>query len=308
MRTQKIFSITLIIFVLTGSGCISQTISKTSDEINLVTDSLLLKPNSTITIKQTVLGLEGLIVDLFGGQSADRMVTITDWLAGNRVSLKWNQQIQIETKSSLDARKAYDFKYKETSIGTKIPSKPKQIFETITQNGVVGSNELVHARTVFLPALWPEGDAGVKAGKTLLWISTDQYDELVKIRKTVLNLGLFDDSIASTVAISDNLHNFINSLKKNSAAVKDRDELLSIFADEDWGTFQLNVNGKPEVVKTIEAHNWFGRYTILANRDNPLILEVSLSPAAKGSLNIFSRQNFLDAFAGYRVTEIDNDK
>ena len=77
-------------------------------------------------------------------------------------------------------------------------------------------------------------------------------------------------------------------------------------ASEDFGTYSLLVNGKKTTVKTIQAQNWFGRYTILANKNNPVILEVILSPVSKGSLNIFSKENLLQSFLGYEITEINS--
>ncbi len=305
-HTQKFFSVVLVGLVFLGVGCSVQPIPKSADEIKTATDILLLKPNASVSLKQTVLGLDGSIVSLLGGQIADRHITLLEWKAGDRVALSWTMDTKAETQSSIDARNVYDAKYKDSPIGTDIPPKPDQEFETKIHSGSLSSTSLAAASSIFLPALWLDGDTGEKGDNTLIWISTNQYDELISKRKTVLNLGLFDDSIAGALGLSDSVHNFINSLKQDAATVKDRDELLSVTADQDFGTFSLTVNGKQETVRTIEARNWFGRYTILANRDNPLILEVSLSPASKGSWNIFSKQNFLDAFAGYKVAEIVN--
>lgn len=298
--------ILLTVFILSASGCVTTSQTASVDEIKAATEALKLQAGTEMLIAQTLLGIDGKIIDFFGGESAERRVIMTDYVAGDRAVLKWSMRSQVETQASVDARQAYEAKYKDAPIGTEIPAKLKPIFETKTREGKLSSISLLNAHSILLPVAWREGDEGIKPDNALIWISTEQYDQLVSSKKTVLNLGLFDDSIASALDISDQVRNFINALKKDSEKISEKEELLTITAEPNWGTFMLLMDGKEQTVQTIEASNWFGHYTILANRENPLILEVILSPASKGSLNIFSREKFLHAFAGYHVTEIKN--
>ena len=300
---KKTFILLLCSIVLLGAGCIS-TQAPTADQIKTATDALLLKPSSSFTLKSTVLGLGGIAVDFLGGQSADRVVTLSDWKAGDHVAFKWTLQAKEETQSSIDARNAYDTKYKTTPVGTTVPPKPDQQFETKTHAGSLLSSSLATSHAIFLPMVWVDGDAGVKGDNGLLWLSSVQYDSLIKTKKTALNLGLFDNSVANAAGVSDTVQNTLNLLKTGAAEVKNRDDVLSINADQNFGTYTLNVNGTQQTVQTIEASNWFGHYSILANRDNPLILSVTLSPASTGNLNIFSKENLLNGFPGYQVTSI----
>ena len=57
-------------------------------------------------------------------------------------------------------------------------------------------------------------------------------------------------------------------------------------------------------VRAIQAQNAFARYTILANENNPLILEIILSPASRGTANLFNLKALGEAFWGYEVIEI----
>jgi len=303
-HARTVFSLALIGLVFLGAGCVLQPTPKSSDEIKAATDAFLLKQNCDLVLKQTVLGLDGAVVDLLGGQNDDRHINVPDWKPGSRAALVWVTSVKVETQASVDARAAYDAKYKDAPIGTTIPTKPEQSFEYKAHTGTIETNSLASAHSILLPVLWPDGLVGEKKDNSLIWISSAQYDELIAKRKTVLDLGLFDNSIANAYGISDTVHNLINSLKQDATTVKDKEELLSVVADQNFGTFTLMINGKQETVQTIEAHNWFGRYSILSNRNNPLILEASLSPATKGSWNIFSKQKFLDAFAGYKVSEV----
>jgi hypothetical protein len=300
---RKIFGLVGVLVIL-GTGCIAPPVLKSVEEIASVTESLDLETGSKIILKQTVLGIDGTLVDFLGGESAERRLTLTQWSPGDQVALHWSMPTRVETDASIAFRSAYDQQVKSTPIGTKVPPKPKAEFETKTRDGNLASSNLANAHSILLPVAWPEGDGGIKQENSLVWISTEQYDELVKTKKTVLNLGLFDDSIAFALGVTDRVNNLINTLKKDAEKVQEKDELLSIQAGQDWGMYTLLIDEKEETVRTIEASNWFGRYTILANRDNPLILEVVLSPASKGSLNIFSRQKFLNAFAGYKIAEV----
>ena len=298
---KKLFPFLFAAIIFLGIGC---TPSVTQQEAKTNAEQLNVQSGSTIIVHQTVRGLDGIAVDLLGGQSANRTIAISDWKSGDHVALKWNMQTQEEIQASVDARTAYDAKYKTSPIGASVPQKPDQQFETKTHQGSITSTSLATSRSIFLPSVWVDGDAGTKSDNGILWISTAQYDELVNTKKTALDLGLFDDSIANALGLSDAVQNTINLLKKDAAAVKNREDVLSIVADQNFGTATLMVDGSSKTVQTIEASNWFGHYSILANRDNPLILSVTLSPASKGSLNIFSKENFLSGFGGYKVSSI----
>ncbi len=302
---MKKIVLTISVLLLLGTGCIMGSSSKSIEEINAATEGLDLKIGSTITLTQTVLGVGGKVVDFFGGESAERKLTLVDWQTGQHVKLAWFMQIPVETAASIAEQSAYDARYARVPIGEKIPPKPVKTFETKTREGSIATSGLAKSHAILLPVTWHEGDEGTKQDNSLIWISTEQYDELTQTKKTVLNLGLFDDSLSFALGISDSIHNLVNTLQKDAQKVQDKEDLLSVHAEPDWGTFTLVVDGKETTVQTIQASNWFGRYTILASRDNPLILEVVLSPASKGSLNIFSREKFLNAFAGYKVTKIN---
>ena len=64
------------------------------------------------------------------------------------------------------------------------------------------------------------------------------------------------------------------------------------------------IDGAAVEVRTIEAHNWFGRYTILDDPENPLVLKVTFNPLSSGALDVFSPTGLLKTVMGYQVVEI----
>ena len=175
------------------------------------------------------------------------------------------------------------------------------------------------ARKLMLPDLWPESDAGNQEAVSLMWLSREQYDELYNTRSTELSLGLFDESLQQYEDLTetvesywDRINTFISEVTGNddstvAAVDEDNDEgsVIDIEAEGDWGEYTLVVDGVRMTVRTIEAKNNFGSYTILANIDNPLLLEIKLTPLAEGSLDALNPSNLAEGFSGYEVSNIN---
>ncbi len=300
---MKNIGFTLFLLALLGTGCLrvdSQVLSP--EEAAL---SLSISSGSEITIRETVLGLGGKFASLFKQEEADRTVSVDEWTANKSAKLQWKRELQQETADSKTATKEYYAKLAAAPVGTELPDSPKPVYEITTQSGTLATDSLAEASAVLLPIFWsetePSGD-----GSSLIWLSKKQYDELIQTRRTHVNLGLFDDSVSYAVGLTDQVKYFIEKIKGSDSAAEEK-SVLEINAEIDWTNYSLRVNGVPTMVRTIHAQNAFARYTILANPENPLILELMLSPAARGSLNLFSRQAVGDAFWGFEVVSITHD-
>ena len=92
--------------MLVGIGCESPTVSDLSPE--KATESLSLLVGDEIVMRPTILGLGGGLVDWFGGDSNDRVVTIDEWVAGDQVAASWSITTEVATETSADERKTYD--------------------------------------------------------------------------------------------------------------------------------------------------------------------------------------------------------
>ncbi|MFA4846079.1 MAG: hypothetical protein WC654_05980 [Patescibacteria group bacterium] len=297
--------------ILLGLGCSSGTVSSLSAED--ATASLSLTSGSKIVLRPTVLGLGGKIVDLLGGEADERIISITQWTAGDSVSLSWSSTSQTETAASVAAREAYESKYGETAIGEDVPKAPEPSFEDTTKSGTLRSETLHSAGELSLPEHWIQGDGGT-SDTSLIWIGRVQYDELVATRSTTLSLGLFDESLLQVQEATSTLTSYLDRIKslwpgeanQNEEPVEAQTEdLLTVQADADWGQYTLLVDGTRTAVQTIEASNAFATYTILANPDNPLILELRLSPLSQGNLEVLSPSGFIEGFGGYEISQIN---
>ena len=301
----------LFILVLFGFGCSTTTTSDlTAEEASAALDLVV---ESGIVLRPTVLGLGGKIVDLFGGDADARTISVVEWTPGSSVSLSWSIITQTETAASIAAREAYETEYGETAVGEDVPEAPEPEYEDAIKSGTLSSSSLASATTLMLPELWAEG-AGGASDTSLVWIGRAQYDELVSTRSTRLSVGLFDESLMQVEEVTAELTSYLDRIKSlwpgeitetQAPAETQTDDLLTVEADADWGVYTLLVDGMRTTVQTIEASNAFATYTILANPENPLILELRLSPLSQGNLEVLSPSGFIEGFGGYEVSEIN---
>lgn len=306
--TFKLSSVAVMVLLL-GFGCSSATVSDLTPE--QAAASLNLAALSEIVLRPTVLGLGGKIVDLFGGDADEMTIQLTQWTPGVSVSLSWSITTQEETAASIAAREAYETEYGETAIGEDVPEAPEPEYEETVKSGSLASSVLGDAGVLQLPELWSEGDGGSTA-TSLIWIGKTQYDELVTTRSTKLSLGLFDESLMQIEEVTSTLTSYLDRIKNiwadnttETPTETDADDLLTVEAKADWGEYTLLVDGTRTAVQTIEASNAFATYTILANPDNPLILELRLTPLSQGNLEVLSPSGFIEGFGGYEVSQIN---
>ncbi len=300
MITLSRFYIGLMVMIFTAIGCVSVPVVEQTPQA--ATESLALFEGSEIVLRETVLGLGGPFVGFFKKEDAPLRLSVNQWKSGERAKINWDRTRERETEMSAQARQAYNIQFENAPIGTKIPAPPQPKFETVVDAGMLKTESLAEATGIFLPIFWEIGKEGGE-GSSLLWLSQAQYDELIQTRHTQINLGLFDDSVSYAIGLTDQVKNFVEKLKGSEVAPKEKN-VLEIEANVEWGTYELTVDEIRTTVQTIRAQNAFARYTILANRNNPLILELMLSPASRGSLNLFRRESIGEAFWGYEIVSV----
>lgn len=314
---MRLFAAIIFSLVLLGSGCATVKVSSLTPEQAAASPALSL--GHVIVVQPTVLGVGGRVVGWFGADEEERTITITDWIAGEKVSLDWSIVTQVETSESVAAREAYEQAYASSPVGVEIPPEPEPAYKEQLVSGNITSEALALADTLGLPESWPEGDGGVSAS-SLIWLSRTNYDELVNTRSTVVSLGLFDESLMRVqdatnqlTSIVDKLSGILNSIFGNAEQpaeekASDTESLLTLEADPQWGEYTLLVDGVQTKVRVVKAMNAFASYTILANADNPLILEIQLTPLSQGNLELLSTGGFAEGFGGYEVTQINTSQ
>lgn len=296
MRNGLIGSAVLMLAAL-GAGCSGPSLPSLSlFPEDLAPNELDLTVGSTIGLEQTDINpLENL------GDKRLRVMTVTDWAAGDRADVAWSETFERETAASIEARSEAE---RSSGVGEET-AIPEPIYETITLEGSLKTDALDDGQRILLPSEWEEGGLDLRGGpNTIIWLSRSQYDELESTRHTHLSIGLFDAGLQTAADTAEAIKGFISKITGNddAIAVSDQD-VTEIVADAEWGTYTLKWNGKKVRVQTIQAENKFASYTILANPDNPLILEVELKAWAYGTeaLGVISDELQI---AGYSVIEI----
>lgn len=304
--------ISLMTLMILGAGCSTASLSSLTPE--QAAASLALSVGNEIVVQPTVLGVGGNVVGWFGADEEKRTITITDWIAGQRVGLDWSIATQVETAESVAAREVHEQAYASSPVGVEIPPEPEPLYEEQLASGSIASESLASADTLGLPESWPEGDGGLSAS-SLIWLSRTHYDELVNTRSTIVSLGLFDESLMRVEDATNQLTSIVGKLsglldpflgeQETTVEVdEDTESLLTLEADSNWGEYALLVDGVQTKVRVVKAKNAFASYTILANADDPLILEIQLTPLSQGNLELLSTDGFAEGFGGYEVTEI----
>ena len=301
--------------VLVGTGCSTEfTSSLTAEE---ATDQLVFDVGTQVTVRPTIMGVGGMIVGWLGADSDEREVVLTEWVPGESVGLSWSITTEVETEESVAAREAHDTTYAEMPIGEDIPDAPEPEYSDVVQEGTVSTKALDDGATLLMPDMWTQGSGG-EVAENLIWLSSGKYEELTSTRKTTLSFGLFDESLAKVEEVGGKLQGYIDQIAsifddKDATVTEeeveeeveiDDDDLTTIEASGDWGSYSLSIDGIRTSVRTIEASNSFGSVTILASPENPIVLEVQLTPLAQGNLEVLTPGGFVDGFAGYEISEI----
>lgn len=282
------------LLVLAGAGCPS---FGAVDVDGTTAEAADFHAGAMFTIEQTWFGINTPSNPEYGR----RTVTINEWAPNDRATLAWSQKSRLETAASKAARAAAA----KVPIG-QVANIPDAVFEDITATGAVMTDGLGNAERILLPSYWPEGEYDVTGEEnSVVWLSHQQYDELVTTRSSHIAVGLFDAALQNVIDFGDNVASALAKLQGELAAsgeTSNRD-ITKLTADEDWGSTALTVNGETVTVRTVTASSAFARYEILANPENPLILSVSIKPLSLG-FGMLSTLSVVKSLAGYEVTSL----
>lgn len=151
-------------------------------------------------------------------------------------------------------------------------------------------------RDVTVPAEWPSSVTGFE-DDTFILLPKETYAELSETGTTHISLGLYDQTISDALGLVDRLNALVELLGGSSVVDTQQDVLLVTVTDAD-ATDWVRMNGELVQVKTVEASNLFASYVILANPESPVILSLTLKPAARAQFDA------LASFEGFEVSEI----
>lgn len=158
------------------------------------------------------------------------------------------------------------------------------------------------AHSMLLPAFWREG-ASESEGNAALWLSTEAYDDLEGEGKTEWRLGLADNAFS---ALSKALKTF-NDISVRLFGSATSSAVASPFTIEKTGiaeAFPVMIDGRVVLVRAVTATSWFADFVVLDNRDNPLILKVTVHPAAEPALKALEPADVRWDELGYEITSL----
>lgn len=282
-----------IALVLVGAGC---TPWETGPVDGATAEAVDFHAGASFTIKQTWLGINAPNSSEYG----KRVVTLGEWTTGQSATLSWSMKSRQETDASKAAREAAS----QVPIGQQ-SAMPDPVYEDVTTTGTVKTDALNNAERILLPSYWPEGEYDVTGEEnSVVWISRQQYDELVSTRSSHVAIGLFDSTLQNLIDFGEDLSGALAKLQGELATQEaSNKDVTKLEADGDWGSMTLTVNGQPTTVRTVTASSLFADYAVLANAENPLVLKVSIKPLSLG-FGVLSTLSAVKSLAGYEITSI----
>lgn len=258
----------------------------------------------TFEVRQTVLGFGAFLPDLLNSLDGVRTVTIKRFAPMHAAELEWSLTTTRETATSKRLRAEYEAELERNprGIGENVPTPPTTATEKVTTTGTVMGINLTAPHAALLPTYWLEGIHDVHGERSGIWLSDDAFQELVRTRRTILNLGLFDESLNEAIKSVGELKDAVSRLRQQASEEGARKDLTELEADGEFIEWPLDINGERRMVSAIRAKNWFGEVIILNNRQNPLILKVTLNPVTLGVEA--ANSGAIDKLFGYEIRNV----
>jgi len=308
--------ITLFVgLVLLGSGC--QWFGSTPDSSARnafsglspveAAEKLQFLPGDSFDIAQQAYGLETLVPNFLKSDKGVRKVTVTRFAPMNGANVDWETTLDVETDASKSAQDAYMKALDELSQDAEIPVRPEPEYETRSVSGTLAYVNLKTSHKGFFPAYWREGKQSASDEFSGVWLSDDAFQELSRTGQTAFSFNVFQNTSAEALRGLNALQDAVAALKQESqTAKKEHTDIDLLKTTEEAFDYELTIDGQPVTVEAIKARNWFGEMTVLKNRQNPIILEVSINPLAAGvNEAIGDKVGSLQGLFGYKITDFN---
>jgi len=319
MRFRLWLIVPLFLLAVAGWGCASFTlpswpsttttgssVASATSTPEEVANAIQFIPGDTFEIRQTVLGFGAFLPDLLKTDDGVRLVTVKRFAPEHIAELAWQVTTNKETDASKRARTDYENNLKNhpVAIGQPTPPPPNVEMEKQTASGTLLGINLRTSHSAYLPVYWQEGKQDIVGEKTAIWLSDDAFLELVNTRHTILNLGIFDDSLNQAAKNISGLKDAYSALRQQADAEGKFKDLTELQADGEFIQWPLSINGETRNVSAIRAKNWFGEVIILNNRQNPMILKVTLNPTTALASALGGNTSLVENLFGYEVKNL----
>ena len=169
-------------------------------------------------------------------------------------------------------------------------------------SGTLAMGAFAGAHAMLLPAFWQPG-ATTAEGNGGLWLSRAAYGELNAKGETEWRLGLADNAL-STLSSAFKTFNAVSAGLFGSATAAPELSPFTVKKTGEVDAFPLMLDGRVELVRAVTASSWFADFVILDNPDDPLILKVSVNPAASPALRALEPAKVRWDELGYEITSV----
>lgn len=258
-------------------------------------------PGDTFELRQTMVGFGSALPELLGQRDGVKAVTVKRFAPMNVAELEWSMEAKRETEASRTEREAYE-RARDAGEAATLPAVR---FETKPSSGSLKAIGLRSPHTTSLPASWPEGESSLREEQSGLWLSDDAYQELSRTGLTTLNLGVFDEETNRLAQGLQDVNKALSALRARASEDGKNHDLTLMKADAERVTVPLDINGVEVKVTAIRAKNWFGEITVLDNRQNPLILKLTINPLSAGLAETLGGSlSSLDQLLGYEIKKL----
>ncbi len=295
-----------------GAGCQVPTRSPSSAEnssslssassTEIVAQRLQFLSGDSFEIKQTLFGLDSSLSDLFSAYEGTRLVTVQRFVPMREADLHWLSTIEHEATSSQRARQLYQAQIQRRKKGDAYPPPPPVETERVSASGDLVHINLHEPHTLFLPAYWKvEGETSALTQKSGLWLSDDAFEELIVTHKTVVYLDLFGEVASQWAKRSQELQGVLDRLRQRANIAGEKKDVALLEVEPQPIEWPVVINGQEVKVSAWHGKNAFADFVILNNRQNPLILKLTIQPIFPGATEIVTGQHDWKKVFGYEV-------
>ena len=230
--------------------------------------ALTVGTGATFTVRPSALGIGGTIAELLGNDDGAREVTVKAY-SPDRLAIAW----------------------RDLASASGTPA-----------SGTIESSSWSSAHAMLVPAFWKAGDVEAD-GNGMLWLSPTAYQELTTNGSTDWRVALGGVQLAPLAQKALTAFETIAAkLAMQGSTTSTAPFRISQVADVP--SYPLRVNGNIEHVAAIRASGWFAELLILKNPASPLILNVTVHPAALAALKALEPLGGDPAAFGYEVTDV----
>ena len=293
------YFIALSLLLITGFGC--SEIPFLASEVPA--EDIEIRDGSTLVLVEKNVGLPMLP----GKKGQETKLQIVRYSPGQSAIVHWSRLEQQETAASIAARAEAR---KQIAAGQDV-AIPEPMYEDVAVQGEENGDGLDDAKRISLPSTWKSRDtsqdslidADLFRDDSLIWLSAAQYQELIDAGQTEIQLSVIDAGLQDAADLAAKAQEFLKKLAgSNGAPVEAKDVTRAELVSS--GDYTLSYNGKKVSVPTIIVENSFATFTVLADQENPLVLEVDLKAWSYGS-EVLETFNIDANLSGYSIASIN---